>query len=344
MLGSFFLGGGRFEVREMGDLAPGPGEVRVRVAACGVCGTDVHIYHGSKGSADVTPPVVLGHEFAGVVEAVGEGADLVAVGDHVAVDPNMYCGRCRPCRTGRKQLCTGLRAYGVNRNGGFAEACVVRQEQCHRVAPDIPLELAALAEPVACAVHGIDRCHIRHGDVVCVVGGGAIGLVMVQLARLAGAACVILSEPIAFRRDLGLRLGADAAVDPVAENLPARIRDIAGCEGADVVVECVGNRIALAQALAACGRGATLMVFAVHTPGEIAEIPPFDIFSKELTITGSLINPDTHSRATELISARRLDLAPLVTHSFGIDHVEDAIRMQMGNESVKVVVRPEKAG
>lgn len=340
MKGSFYLGNGKFEVRDLVREKPGEGEVRVRVAACGVCGTDVHIYHGSKGSADVTPPVVLGHEFSGVVEEVGPGVDVVAVGDHVTVDPNMYCGKCRPCRIGKKQLCTGLRAYGVNLDGGFAEACVVRQEQCYKVSKEIPLEFAAMTEPIACALHGIDRSHIRHGDVVCVVGGGAIGLIMVQLAKMAGAAKVVVSEPVAFRRGLALQLGADAAIDPVRENLSEGLREATGVCGADVVVECVGNRIALRQSIEICARGATLMVFAVHGVDEVAEIKPFDIFSKELTVTGSLINPDTHSRAADLISAGRLNLAPIITHSFGIDQVEKAILMQMGDESVKVLVKP----
>ena len=135
MNGSYFLGNQSFEVRPLPDQEPGPGCVRVRVAACGVCGTDVHIYHGGKGSADVKPPVVLGHEFSGVVEALGPGVDTLALGDHVTVDPNMYCGKCHYCRIGKKQLCTGLQAYGVNLNGGFAETCVVKQEQCYRLFP-----------------------------------------------------------------------------------------------------------------------------------------------------------------------------------------------------------------
>lgn len=340
MKGSYYLGNKKFEIRSLACQHPGEGEVLVRVAACGVCGTDVHIYFGSKGSADVVPPVVLGHEFSGVVEEVGPGVDVVAVGDHVTVDPNMYCGKCRPCRIGKKQLCDNLRAYGVNRDGGFAEACVVDQRQCFKVSKDIPLEFAAMSEPVACALHGIDRSHIRHGDVVCIVGGGAIGLIMLQLARMAGAAKVLVSEPVEFRRGLALSLGADAAIDPIGEDPLERIKEVAGTNGADVVIECVGNKIALKQSIEMCARGATLMLFAVHGLDEIAEFKPFEIFSKELTITGSLINPDTHARAAELISSGRLDFSSIITHTFGIDQVEQAILTQMGNESVKVLVKP----
>ena len=210
MNGSYFLGNQSFEVRPLPDQQPGPGCVRVRVAACGVCGTDVHIYHGGKGSADVKPPVVLGHEFSGVVEALGPGVDTLALGDHVTVDPNMYCGKCHYCRIGKKQLCTGLQAYGVNLNGGFAETCVVKQEQCYRLFPSVPLKYGAMTEPLACAVHGIDRANIRHGDTVCVLGGGAVGLMMVQLARMAGAA---MPAPLTGRT-IRPRLSAGHAVYP----------------------------------------------------------------------------------------------------------------------------------
>lgn len=341
MKGTFFLGEGKFETRSLTGLTPGEGEVRVKVAACGVCGTDVHIYHGSKGSADVTPPVVLGHEFAGVVEEVGPGVDAVAVGDHVTVDPNVYCGKCHYCHIGKKHLCTHLRAYGVNRNGGFAEACVVKQEQCYKLDPQVPLKYGAMTEPLACALRGADRANIRPGDTVCVLGGGAIGLMMVQLARLAGASKVLLSEPVAQRREIGLKVGADAAIDPIHEDLPARVKETVGTDGVDVVIECVGNSIAIKQALQICARGATLVLFAVHPMDELDQVSPFEIYNKELTIVGSLMNPDTHGRAAALINSGCIQLEPLITHSFPIEELKQAILMQMSNESIKVIVEPE---
>lgn len=345
MKGTFFLGNGKFETRDLPGLIPGlipgRGEVRVRIAACGVCGTDVHIYHGSKGSADVTPPVVLGHEFSGVVEAVGPGVDAVTVGDHVTVDPNMYCGKCHYCQIGKKQLCTHLQAYGVNHNGGFAEGCVVKQEQCYLLAPEVPLEYGAMTEPLACALHGIDRSNIRQGDTVCVLGGGAVGLMMVQLAKMAGASTVLLSEPVAGRREIGLQVGADAAIDPIHEDLPARVKEVTGNDGVDVVIECVGNSIAVKQALQICSRGATVVLFAVHPVDEMDMVSPFEIYNKELTIVGSMINPDTHSRAVSLINSGRIQLKPLITHSFPFEELEQAILTQMGSESIKVLVVPK---
>jgi len=125
----YYLGDKRFEMRDMDLGKPGPDEVLVKIGACGVCGTDVHIYHGEKGSADVKPPVVLGHEFAGIVEAVGERVDTLKPGDHVSVDPNIYCGKCDFCRIGKKQHCENLMSVGVMRDGWFADYCLFRETQ-----------------------------------------------------------------------------------------------------------------------------------------------------------------------------------------------------------------------
>ncbi len=340
MKGMFFLGKGSLEVRDLGDAAPGPGEVRVRVRACGVCGTDVHIYHGEKGSAEVTPPVVLGHEFAGVVDQVGEGVSSLRVGDPVTIDPNIYCGKCHFCRIGKKQLCESLRAVGVNRNGGFAETCICPESQCLLLGPKVPFEHGAMAEPLACCIHGIDRAGIRVGDSVCVLGGGSIGLMMVQLAVLAGASAVVLSEPMERQRGIGLALGAAIAVDPTREDLGDRIRETLGTDGVDVVIECVGKLSVTKQAFDIAKRGAAVLLFSVPKPDAVYGLEMMQVFQKELTILGSFVNPDTHARAVALIDSGRIRLEPLITHRYPLDRVEDAIRMQMSGESVKVLVMP----
>ena len=319
------------------------GEVLVRVAACGICGTDVHIFHGDKGSAEVVPPVVLGHELSGVVEQVGPDVDMVSVSDHVVVDPNIYCGICRPCQMGKKQLCEHLSAIGVTRNGGFAEYCVVPQAQCFKVDREIPFEQAAMAEPLACCIHGIDRAGIRPGSAVCVVGGGAIGLMMVQLAKLAGAASVVLSEPIEFRRRVALEVGADAVINPVEENLAERYMGITGLAGADVVIECVGNTTAVRQAFEAAGRGAMVLLFSVPKPDTFHQLSLDEVYHKELNIAGSLIDPDTFLRAVALLNEGRIKLAPIITHAFPTARLKEAILMQMSDESIKVVAMPELA-
>lgn len=343
MKGNFFLGADKdikFEVREMSFAPLEADEVLVKNYSCGVCGTDVHIYHGEEGSAAVYPPVVLGHEFSGIVEAVGSAVVDLKPGDHVTIDPNMYCGKCVPCRMGKKQNCEHLYAIGVNRNGGFAEYTVCPEAQCLKVSPEIDLDVAAMAEPLACAIHGIDRAGIQPGQLVVVIGGGAIGLMMVQLAKMSGASTVILSEPIAMRREIGLQVGADAVIDPINESIAERIKTITGHDGADVVIECVGKSIAVEQAFEAAGLGATVLIFSVPSVGATAKLPLFDVFKKELKIVGSMVNPDTHLRAVNLINSGRMELKRLITHVFDMEHLEDAIKMQMSNESIKVVVHP----
>ena len=344
MRGNYFLGAHRaskFEMREMTFGPLGSGEVLLKVHACGVCGTDVHIYHGEEGSAAVTPPVVLGHELSGVVEKVGSGVTLCRPGDHVAVDPNIYCGKCRPCRMGRKQNCRSLYAIGVNTNGGFAEYCVVPQQQCIVLDKNTDLDVAAMMEPLACAIHGVDNLDIRPGENVLIIGGGTIGLIMVQLAKLSGAAKVLLSEPVEIRQRIGLEVGATAVVNPITEDLGAKMREVFGADGADAVIECVGNTKAVSQAIASAGPGGKVLIFSVPSVGTSVELPLMDVFKKELKITGSIINPDTNQRAADLIDSGRIEIKKLITHTFDIHHLEEAIRCQMGNESIKVMVKPK---
>lgn len=342
MIGAYFLGNQCIETRPLVLQEPGEGQVLVKVSACGVCGTDVHIYHGGKCSAEVAPPVILGHEFSGYIVKLGSGVTGLEVGQLITVDPNIYCGKCRPCRQGQKQMCHHMRAVGVNMDGGFADYCLVPYAQCVPVPQGTDPELAALAEPLACCLHGIDRVGIRPGENVLVIGGGTIGQVMLQLARLAGAAKVVLSEPVALRRELALRLGANAAIDPIHEDLQQRLSELLSRDGADVVIECVGNPHTSAQAIdaaAGCGR---VMLFGVPNPDAVLQTKMHPIYQKELTIMGSFVNPDTHSRAVALLSSGQLKLKELITHRFPVSQLEEAIKMQTGSESIKVLVKPEE--
>lgn len=338
--GCFFLGNGQFEVREMTFSEPGPHEVLIRVKAAGVCGTDVHIKNGEKGSADVTPPVVLGHEFAGIVEKVGAEVTAVKPGDKVAVDPNIYCGRCRFCQNGQKQFCENLFAIGVNRDGGFAEYCMSPDSQVFKMADNISFESMAMCEPVACCLRGLSRTEVRPGDTALVVGGGAIGQIMAQLLRIRGAARVIVSEPMEKRRALALELGADGVMDPTQGDLAAQFKALAGKDGADVVVECVGRNQAVMQAMELCDRGARLVLFSVPAPDATVPLPLFDVYKKELRISGSFINPDTQYEAAQLISSGRLQLDALITHRFPVEETDKAIGMQQSPDAVKVIVTP----
>ena len=340
MKASRFLGNKTFAVTDLPTPHAGPGELVLRNQVCGVCGTDVHIYHGEPGSADVNPPVVLGHEYSGEVVEVGEGVTGFAVGDHVTVDPNIYCGHCAYCQNGKKQLCPSMEAIGVTRDGGFAQYSLIPASQAFKLEPTVPWEAAAMAEPLACCLHGIDLAGIQVGDKVCVVGGGAIGLLMVQLAKLSGASQIVLSEPNEKRRQVGLQLGANAALDPTRPDAQEAFAQVLG-GGANVVIECVGNVPAVKSAFQFAGKGATVLLFSVPKVDATFDLPLFDVYKKELTIKGSFVNPDTHARAVALINSGKVDFGPIITHRFTLDQLPEAIAMQMSDASIKVVVEAQ---
>lgn len=340
MKASRFLGNKTFAVTDLPTPHAGPGELVLRNQVCGVCGTDVHIYHGEPGSADVNPPVVLGHEYSGEVVEVGEGVTGFAVGDHVTVDPNIYCGHCAYCQNGKKQLCPSMEAIGVTRDGGFAQYSRIPASQAFKLEPTVPWEAAAMAEPLACCLHGIDLAGIQVGDKVCVVGGGAIGLLMVQLAKLSGASQIVLSEPNEKRRQVGLQLGANAPIDPTRPDAQEAFAQVLG-GGANVVIECVGNVPAVKSAFQFAGKGATVLLFSVPKVDATFDLPLFDVYKKELTIKGSFVNPDTHARAVALINSGKVDFDPIITHRFTLDQLPEAIAMQMSDASIKVVVEAQ---
>ena len=199
----------------------GPNDVLIRVKACGICGTDVHIYEGDEGAAEVTPPTILGHEFSGIVEEIGEKVTGCKVGDRVCVDPNCYCGACEACRNGIAHYCSSMIGYGTTVDGGFAEFCAVNERQVYHLGKNTSFLQGAMTEPVACCLHGLDMCEIQPGHQVVVIGGGMIGLLMLQLAKLAGAAKIALVEPVASKREVGKQLGADVCIDPMTEDVKA---------------------------------------------------------------------------------------------------------------------------
>jgi len=294
-------------------------QVRVRVKYCGVCGTDYHIYNGDAGAAEVTPPVIIGHEFSGIVDAVGPGVKSVKVGDKVAVDPNDMCGECYFCRNGQAHFCRNFKGYGTTDNGGFAEYVIVPEKQVYKVPDSMPLQTAALAETVSCCVHGIDLCNLKPGQNVLIIGCGPIGALMLQLAKSAGAGKIIVSENVKEKRELALKYGADVVVDPVNEDLAAVLKENA--ENVDCVIECAGTVYTAEQAINLAGKGAVVMLFGLTSPGDFIKIRPYDIFQKEITIRSSFINPYTFNRAINLLATGRVRTDGIISDIIPIDEI-----------------------
>lgn len=329
----------RVEEHEMPKV--GPKDVLIQVKACGVCGTDVHIYEGDKGAAEVTPPTILGHEFSGVIAEVGSEVTNYKAGDRVCIDPNCYFGACEPCRNGVVHYCEHMIGYGTTVNGGFAEYCAVNERQVYKLGDNTSFEQGAMTEPVACCLHGMDMCEIRPGHQVVVIGGGMIGLLMLQLSRLAGAAKVALLEPVESKREVGKKLGADICIDPIHEDVKARLKE-EGMTWVNTVIECVGRPSTIEQAIDIAGNKAVVMMFGLTKPDETISVKPFEIFRKELVLKASYINPYTQKRALDLIDSGRLDVSSMVYEVADLDELADILSNPELRAKGKYIISPEK--
>ena len=340
MKSAVFYGKHDLRVEEHPMPEVGPHDVLIQVEACGVCGTDVHIYEGDKGAAEVTPPTILGHEFSGVIREVGSEVKKYKAGDRVCIEPNCYCGACDPCRNGVAHFCENMMGYGTTVNGGFAEYCAVDERQVYLLGENTTFEQGAMAEPVACCLHGIDMCEIQPGQQVVIIGGGMIGLLMLQLAKLAGAAKVALLEPVENKREVGRKLGADVCIDPVKEDVKDRLAEN-GMDWVNVVIECVGRPSTIEQAIEIAGNKAVVMMFGLTKPDEEIAVKPFQVFQKELVLKASYINPYTQKRALDLINSGRLDVSSMVYEVCSLDKLEEILSRPEVRAKGKYVISPK---
>lgn len=341
MKSAVFYGKHDMRVEESPMPKVGAEDVLIQVKACGICGTDVHIYEGDKGAAEVTTPTILGHEFSGVVAEVGSAVTNVKVGDRVCIDPNCYCGKCDFCRNGIAHYCTDMIGYGTTVNGGFAEYCSVNQRQVYKLGDHTTFEQGAMTEPVACCLHGMDMCNIHPGSSVVIIGGGMIGLLMLQLARLAGAARTALLEPVASKRDVAKKLGADICIDPIHEDVKAALA-AAGMTWVNTVIECVGRTSTIEQAIDIVGNKGTVMMFGLTKPDDTISLKPFEVFQKEIELKASYINPYTQKRALELIDSGRLDVSSMVYAVESLDNLAEILAKPELRANGKYIISPEK--
>ena len=285
----------------------------------------------------MTPPLVPGHEFSGVVAEVGAGVKAVKVGDRVTGDPNDMCGECYFCKNGMQHFCKNNIGIGTTVDGGFAEYVIMREKQVYKVSDELSFIEAAMAEPISCCLHGIDLCNIKAGDTVLVIGGGPIGMIMMQLAKNAGASKVIMSEPVEEKREQALKLGATKTIDPLHEDVEAVLAEY--CENVNVVIECVGNVHTQADAVRFAGRGATIMYFGLAAPEESFPIRPDDIFKKELHITSSYINPYSFERAIQILESGTVELESLITNVVPLDDIADVFTKPEYRRTGKVMIQ-----
>ncbi len=339
MKASVFYGKHDLRVLETETPKPRYGEVVIRVKACGICGTDIHIFEGDEGCAPTPTGTVLGHEFAGVVTEIGDGVTDIKIGDRVCVDPNKLCNECYYCKSGIGHFCENMIGIGTTVNGGFAEYCVVPQSQIYKVSAGTTFEQAAMTEPVACCLHGIDMCDISVGDTVLVMGGGMIGLIMLQLAKLKGAAKLIISEPVAEKREHAKVLGADICIDPINEDI-AKVLAENGIERINTVIECVGRPDTMEQAIALAGKKSIVMFFGLTKPNEEIRLKPFEIFKKEIVIKSSFINPYTQKRALDLIASGKIDVSSMIYKKISLEELSEVLSDKALRAQGKFIVTP----
>jgi 2-desacetyl-2-hydroxyethyl bacteriochlorophyllide A dehydrogenase len=335
-----FYADGTVTVETVPDPSPQEQEVLVKVLACGICGTDLRLQEGQFLAEQY--PLTPGHEIAGRAVRVGRQVKHVHEGDLVAVNPNAACGVCYWCLRGRPHLCPQLVSIGVNLPGGFAEYVVVPGRQLLVMPRDFSPEAAAMLEPTSCCLHGIDQAAIRPGDPTIILGGGSIGLILLQLAKHAGAAPVVVVEPVEAKRQLAQALGADATLDPTGLDegtLRARLTELTD-GGGEVVLEASGHPSAAAVALGLVRRGGTVVFFGVQPPDLTLPLKPFDIYHHEITIRGAFTNPLTDGRARTLLITHRVEVWPLITHRFALADLPAALDVVRRGETIKAMVLP----
>ncbi len=298
--------------------APGAGQVLVRVAYCGVCGSDLHEIADGPHAIPVdrphplsgtVAPLTLGHEFSGEVAVTGPGVDGLPAGAPVAVEPNYRCGRCAACREGRTEVCAGFGFAGLMGDGGMAEYALVPSYMVHRLPDGFDLAAAAVLEPAAVALHGIRRSTFVAGQTAVVVGLGPVGLLVCALLRDAGAARVIGVDPAPVRRQLARRFGADAVLDPDAD-VPSAVEQLTGGDRAHVAFEVVGSQDAVDIALSCLRTGGELLLLGLV---ETLVLPAFHMVNAELRLTTSVGYRDCHPELVRLVTGGRLDLSALVS-------------------------------
>jgi 2-desacetyl-2-hydroxyethyl bacteriochlorophyllide A dehydrogenase len=334
MTAAVLHGPGDVRLERLDRPEAGPGEVLIRIQACGVCGTDAALY---RGEYPARVPVVIGHEFSGEVAGAGEGVAAFHPGDRVTVDPNVVCHACEYCRGGREHLCEKVSSMGVHRDGADAEYCVMPAGNVYALPESVSFEAAAFCEPLACAVHGLDLAGVRLGDTVLVLGSGGMGNLIAQCARDAGAARVVVSEPIGVRRERALENGATDVVDPGTQDVQREIRRLTRI-GADVVIEAAGNPAAQASCPSLVRKGGTVVWFGVAPQDRKVEVSPFWINENELRILGSYNNQFATARAVRLLAEGRVRVDNLVSHRLPLRDYPEVFRLFGGKDTLKLMV------
>lgn len=336
MKAAFYEGHEQIRIGDSAPRAPLPGEAQIRVSHCGICGTDLHIFHG-KMDHRVQMPQIIGHEMSGTLEALGEGVTGWAPGDRVTVRPLDHCGECPACLSGHAHICMRLKFIGIDSPGAMQGLWTVPAHTLHRLPASLDFELGALIEPLAVACHDVRLGEVRSGEAAVVLGGGPIGLLIGLVARSAGAR-VMISEVNPFRLALARELGLEA-VNPLEIDLPAHVNASTGGAGADVVFEVTGTTAGAEMMTKLPRTRGRIVMVAIHA--QPAPVALFQFFWRELRLAGARVyEPQDFDQAIALAAAGTLPLRKVITEVLPLDGLESGFRaMESGGAVMKVLIR-----
>jgi L-iditol 2-dehydrogenase len=307
---------------------PAASEVQVHVDAVGICGSDLHSYsEGAVGDTAAVYPMVLGHEPAGTVVKVGAGVTGWHVGDRAALEPALYCYHCEYCRAGRHNVCANIRFLSTPGYAGFFREFVnLPPTNLFAIPPTMSMELAALVEPLAVAVHSLKLATPRSEETVAVWGAGAIGLLTIASLKLAGVKRILSVDPMAHRRDLAVHLGADAAIDPAAVDAVAQIRADTGGRGVDLAMDCAAKEDTVNQAIRAVCNAGRVVLTGIHS-GALVPFDTSNLRRKEVTLFNVRRSNDESPQALAMLAERPAWFAPIVTHSRSLENIAEAFEI-----------------
>ena len=330
-----------YQVTEIATPQAGPGQVRIKVDQVGVCGTDVHIHHGDFNAVF---PLIPGHELVGGVDQLGEGVTAFTAGEQVTVNPNVYCGHCIYCLSGRLILCENARGLGSNFPGFFAEYVVVDATLVFSV-EGLDRDTAVFTEPASCAMHGLETLNLRPGASVLVFGAGPTGLLLAQLIASGGASSVTVAGPTQYKLDTAVALGVDKTVlierDAPEGTIEALRAASPRGDGYDAVVEATGSTEIGNICVPLTRNGGTVLVYGVTRGDEVVSFHPFDVFRREITIKGSFAEMTSFGAAIAALRTGRAKTKGIITHRFSLDDYGQALDAVAHDPAAhKVVVAP----
>lgn len=331
---------GEFEKPQIGDK-----DILLKMKSAAICGTDIRILEGKK-TKGVRYPSIIGHEICGIIDEVGKDVKYYNVGDKVAIANVMPCKSCHSCLTGRENACLNRKAIGYEYNGGFAEYVLIPDifvdgGNVVKLPENVSFEEGALIEPLACCIRGMKNAGTRFNDTVLILGAGPIGLMHLQLAKIAGAKQVIVSEPINSRREKALKLGADRVVNPNEEDLSKIIMTMTDGIGADIIIMAIGVPAIVNSTIKLCRKGGTVNLFAGFAGTGESTIEVNTIHYNEITLNGSTAyKREDYFQSRDIVVNKKINLKEIVTHRFKIDEFKKAYEVCKSGEGLKVIIEP----